>query len=48
VDGRIETACPDCGDPISIDVVGQHPDDIGLKFHCLVPASHWWDEIAFA
>ena len=47
VDGRIETACPDCGTTISIEVTGRRPDDDGLWFHCLLPAVSWWDDIAF-
>ena len=47
VDGRIETSCPDCGEPLAIDVRGMRPDDTGLLFHCLVPARHWWDDIVF-
>ena len=47
-DGRIETSCPDCGDPISVEVRDQRPDDQGLLFHCLVPAAYWWDDIVFA
>lgn len=46
-DGRIETSCPDCGEPITIVVRDQQPDDAQLLFHCLVPASNWWDDIAF-
>jgi hypothetical protein len=47
-DGRIETSCPDCGEPISVGVRDQRPDDERLLFHCLVPASNWWDDIVFA
>ena len=47
VDGRIETACPDCGEPLTIAVRDGHPDDPSLLFHCLVPARRWWDDIAF-
>jgi len=47
VDGRIETSCADCGDPVVIEVRDGHPDDISLLFHCLVPASQWWDDIVF-
>lgn len=47
VDGRIETACPHCGDPIDVAVNDQQPDDASLLFHCLVPARRWWDDIAF-
>jgi hypothetical protein len=47
-DGRIETSCPDCGETISFDVRDQRPDDERLLFHCLLPASHWWDDIVFS
>ena len=46
-DGRIETSCPDCGDPLQVDVVDQRPSDETLLFHCFVPAHHWWDDIVF-
>jgi hypothetical protein len=46
-DGRIETSCPDCGEPIAVDVADEQPDDQSLLFHCLVPASRWWDDIVF-
>jgi hypothetical protein len=44
-DGRIETSCPDCGQPLRVRVRDQRPDDPGLLFHCLVPAARWWDDI---
>jgi len=47
VDGRIETACPDCGEAMTVEVHEAEPDDTSLVFHCLVPAAHWWDEIVF-
>ena len=47
VDGRIETECPDYGDPIVVDVRSGRPDDPSLVFHALVPAAHWWDDIVF-
>jgi hypothetical protein len=46
-DGRIETSCPDCGDPIAVEVRDERPDDESLLFHCLVPAERWWDDIVF-
>jgi Alkylmercury lyase len=46
-DGRIETSYPDCGDQIAIEVRDQLVDDDSLLFHCLVPASAWWDDIIF-
>jgi len=47
VDGRIDSSCPDCGEPIAVDVRGELPDDESLLFHCLVPASRWWEDIVF-
>jgi len=46
-DGRIETSCPDCGDPIVVEVRDGRPDDSRLVFHCMVPARQWWDDIVF-
>ena len=47
VDGRVETACADCGEPIAVEVRAERPDDESLVFHCLVPAAHWWDDVEF-
>ncbi|HEX9259718.1 MAG TPA: organomercurial lyase [Acidimicrobiales bacterium] len=47
VDGAVETACAECGDPILVELRDQVPDDASLLFHCLVPAARWWDDIAF-
>ncbi len=47
VDGRIETVCPDCGEPLAVQVHDQQPDDSTPLFHMLVPARHWWDDIIF-
>ena len=47
VDGRIETECPDCGEPIAVEARDGRPDDESLVFHCLVPAERWWDDIVF-
>jgi hypothetical protein len=47
VDGEIDTSCPYDGEPLSIAVRWQRPDDESLLFHCLVPAAHWWDDIVF-
>jgi hypothetical protein len=46
-DGRIETSCPDCGEPLAVEVRGQRPDPGDLLFHVLVPARRWWDDIVF-
>ncbi|GAC1343383.1 MAG: hypothetical protein NVSMB29_16030 [Candidatus Dormibacteria bacterium] len=46
-DGRIEASCPDCAEPIALEVRDQRPVDTDLLFHCLVPAARWWDDIIF-
>jgi Alkylmercury lyase len=47
VDGRIDTSCPDCGEPIVVQVRHGRPDRDDLVFACLVPARAWWDDIVF-
>jgi len=47
VDGQIETSCRDCNEALSVRVVDGRPDDDRLLFHCLVPASQWWNDIVF-
>ena len=47
VDGHVETACADCGEPIAVEVRAERPDDESLLFHCLVPAQQWWEDIVF-
>jgi hypothetical protein len=46
-DGRIETSCPDCGEPLAVELRDEQVDHESLLFHCLVPAAHWWDDIVF-
>jgi Alkylmercury lyase len=47
VDGRVETSCADCGEPLVVELRDEQPDDESLVFHCLVPAARWWDDIVF-
>jgi hypothetical protein len=46
-DGRVETSCPDCGEPLAVEVRDERPDDESLVFQCLVPARDWWADIVF-
>ncbi len=46
-DGRIDTVCRDCDQPLTIHVRQRGVDQPDLLFHCLVPAAHWWDDIVF-
>lgn len=47
VNGVIESSCPDCGEPYTVEVVDQSPTPDDLLFHCLVPAERWWADIVF-
>ena len=47
VDGRVESSCPDCGEPYAVVVEDHRVDRPELLFHCLVPAAQWWDDIVF-
>ncbi len=47
VEGHISSSCPDCGEAIELDVVGQRPVPDDYAVHILVPAEHWWDDIVF-
>lgn len=46
-DGVIDFACPDCDEPIRLAITDGEPDDLTLRFHCLVPAAEWWQDIGF-
>jgi hypothetical protein len=46
--GRVDFDCPDCGDPLAVDVREGEPTGPGdLLVHFAVPAAHWWDDIGF-
>ena len=45
-DARIDSACPDCGEPLRLDVRDgalQEPADGVLHF--AIPAARWWEDI---
>jgi hypothetical protein len=45
-DARIRTSCPDCSEPLPIEVRGADLDaPTGAVIHFAVPAAHWWDDI---
>ena len=47
VDGHISSSCPDCAEPIEIDVRGARPVPDEHVFHVLLPAARWWEDIVF-
>jgi alkylmercury lyase-like protein len=46
-DGRVSSSCPDCAEPIEIEVRGGAPAADGHVAHINVPAARWWDDIVF-
>lgn len=47
VDGHISSSCPDCAEPIEIEVRDRRPEPDEHVFHVLLPAARWWDDIVF-
>lgn len=45
-EGHVSASCPDCAEPIELDVRGGRLAADGV-FHCLVPAARWWADIVF-
>ena len=45
--GKVATRCPDCGDPLDIDLTGGEIPQRDHVVHYLVPARKWWDDIGF-
>jgi hypothetical protein len=47
-DGSVRSACPDCAEPLELEVRdGRLVRGADLLVHFVVPARHWWDDIAF-
>lgn len=44
---RIDTRCPDCDAPLSLEVRDGALAPTGAVVHFLVPAAHWYDDLAF-
>lgn len=46
-DGTVETACPDCGEGLTLRVAGGELESAPVVVQFTVPAAHWWDDIVF-
>lgn len=47
-DGHVETACPDCGDRLRVDVRdGEVRGRDGYVAHYGVPASRWYEDVGY-
>lgn len=45
--GVVETACPDCADPLRLEVAQRRLAPTDSVVHFGVPARHWWDDIVY-
>lgn len=48
LDGHVSSSCPDCAEPIEIDLRDRRPVPDEHVFHVLLPAERWWDDIVFS
>jgi alkylmercury lyase-like protein len=46
-DGTVACSCPDCGEAMTLTVSGGRLERAEGVVHFAVPASRWWDNIAF-
>ncbi len=46
-DGRVETTCPDCDDPLVMTVSNGDVEPVDAVAHFAVPAKRWWEDIGF-
>lgn len=47
VDSRTRTACPDCGEPLEIEVRNRAATSTGAAVHFAVGPRRFWDDIGF-
>lgn len=45
VDGTVSTACPDCDEPLTMEIRGGELQPIDAVAHFAVPAARWWEDI---
>lgn len=43
----VHSRCEQSGEPLHLDVPLDGPATSDWLFHCLVPASKWWDDVVF-
>jgi DNA-binding transcriptional MocR family regulator len=46
-DGDVSTTCPDCDEPMAMQVRGVSLEPLEAVAHFSVPAAQWWDDIGF-
>jgi len=45
--GIVHSRCAQSGEPLDLEVGPNGPGPSSWRFHCLVPAAKWWDDIVF-
>ena len=45
--GTVLSRCEQSGEPLKLEIDLDGPEPANWYFHCLVPASQWWDDIVF-
>ena len=46
-DGRVDTACPDCEEPLEMTIRDGRLEPVEAVGHFAVPARKWWEDIGF-
>jgi hypothetical protein len=46
-DGTVDTSCPDCDEPLRLEIRGGELQPVRAVGHFAVPAAHWWDDIGY-
>jgi DNA-binding transcriptional MocR family regulator len=45
--GIAHSRCEQTREPLRLSLGPEGPEASDWRFHCLVPAAHWWDDIVF-
>jgi len=45
--GEVRSRCEASGEPLRLRIERHGPEPSSWLFHCVVPASKWWDDIVF-
>ena len=45
--GRVESRCEATGDPLLLSLTPSGPGESSWRFHVVVPAAQWWNDIVF-
>jgi hypothetical protein len=46
-DGTVDTTCPDCDEPLRLEIRDGELQPVRAVGHFAVPSAHWWDDIGY-